>query len=104
MSDSRDRSLGRPSRIEPDAMPEGAPRLSPEQIADLGFEAVDLLWPEADRAATEGRGEDFERWIDAILDADRWDPDAASARLVLDAVEDGLLESDPPVGSADAPT
>ncbi|EDM76384.1 Transglutaminase-like protein [Plesiocystis pacifica SIR-1] len=78
-----------------DSMPEGAPRLSPEQIGALGFEGVDLLWPEADRAATEGRGENLQRWLDAILDADRWDPDAASARLVLDAVERGVLTKDP---------
>jgi hypothetical protein len=73
-------------------LPHGSPRLAPDSLAAAGPEAVDLLWTEADRAATENRGADYRRWIDAVLEADRWDVDALAAKVMLEAL-DGELGS-----------
>lgn len=72
-------------------MPHGSPRLAPSSLADAGPEAVDLLWTEANRAATENRRADYVRWIDGILEADRWDPNALAIKVMLDALERGDL-------------
>ena len=75
-------------------LPFGSPRLAPSSLAAAGPEAVDLLWTEADRAASENRRTDYERWIDAIREADRWDVDALSGKVVLEAVARGELIED----------
>jgi hypothetical protein len=76
-------------------LPHGSPRLAPASLAAAGSEAVDLLWTEADRAATENRSADYVRWIDAILEADRWNPNALAAKAMRDALERGELLEDP---------
>lgn len=75
-------------------LPDDAPRLSPEQLADVGPEALDLMWNEANLAALAGRRDDMVRWIDAIVDVDGWDPDALAARAVLDDIERGAITND----------
>ncbi|PRP97698.1 Transglutaminase-like superfamily protein [Enhygromyxa salina] len=75
-------------------LPAGSPRLAPESLAAAGPEAVDLLWTEANRAATERRDADYERWLGAVLRADRWDPDALAARVVLDALARAEISED----------
>lgn len=75
-------------------LPIGAPRLAPETLGDLGSESLDLLWTEADRAAVERRLDDLTRWIAALLEADRFEPDALAIQVVLDAVARGELELD----------
>jgi hypothetical protein len=72
-------------------LPHGSPRLAPSSLAAAGPQAVDLLWTEADRAAIENRRADFERWIDAIRIADRWDVDALANKAVLEALTRGEL-------------
>ncbi|NVB41223.1 transglutaminase domain-containing protein [Pseudenhygromyxa sp. WMMC2535] len=76
-------------------MPANTPRLSPEQLAALGSAGLDILWVEADRAAREDRREDYRRWLDALLTADPWDPDAMAADLVLDALAREEIADDP---------
>lgn len=75
-------------------LPFGSPRLAPEGLAKAGSEAIDMLWVEADRAATERRADDLRRWIDAILEVDRWSPDALAIAAVLEAEDRGAFESD----------
>ncbi len=65
-------------------LPFGTPRLAPSSLAVAGPEAVDLLWTEADRAATENRRADFVRWIDAIREADRWNVHALASKAVIE--------------------
>ncbi|WP_146659994.1 hypothetical protein, partial [Enhygromyxa salina] len=75
-------------------LPVGAPRLAPESLAAAGPEAIDLMWNEANRAASERRRADYLRWIDALLDADRWDHDALAAKVVLEALARGEISED----------
>ncbi|MFO7565158.1 MAG: transglutaminase domain-containing protein [Enhygromyxa sp.] len=75
-------------------LPYGAPRLAPETLGELGPEGLDLLWTEADRAAIERRFDDLGRWIAALLEADRFEPDALAIQVLLDAIARGELEAD----------
>jgi hypothetical protein len=75
-------------------LPAGAPRLAPETLGKLGTEAIDLLRTEVDRAATERRRADLERWLAAWLEADRFDPEALAVAVVLEAVARGELAAD----------
>jgi hypothetical protein len=75
-------------------LPAGVPRVAPETLGKLGSEAIDLMRTEVDRAATERRGEDLERWLAAWLEADRFDPNALAIAVVLEAVARGELAQD----------
>ncbi|HLT37937.1 MAG TPA: hypothetical protein VK034_16745, partial [Enhygromyxa sp.] len=75
-------------------LPAGVPRLSPETLGELGPESLDLLWTEVDRAAVERRPDDLARWIAAVLEADRFDPDALAIQVLLDAIARGELTVD----------
>lgn len=75
-------------------LPAGVPRLAPETFGALGPEAHDLLWSEVNRAATERRRADLERWLAALLEADAFDPGALAIAVVLDAVARGEVAED----------
>ncbi len=89
-------------------LPVRASRLAPDELADLGAEATDLIRYEIDRAAREDRLDDLAIWTDAMLEADPLDLTARMIAVVLAAVQrrelvrdDLLLPDLAPSGGAD---